>query len=665
MSGQRQRGNPGLVHKALACALLCVSLCAAVFGAAPVEPQRSVFTTGIGQDRGRMLADLAQQHRRTDSQLSISYAEEAAELLDSSGDHQSLALTYDVLAWHKLTQGQLEQALSLSDDALALAGTVTSDALNGQMHYTRGAIQLTRGSVTLALQAFRRAAQYYEAAQDQSGQARAYSAIGGCYRHYSEFDAAMAWQHKAYEVAMQTDDPDVQSTVLNNLGDLYDYLGQPSKALDYYRKSLELEQGEQFGLVVKNLNVGTQYQALGQYQDALGSYQLALSYNRKLQLGQHEPEILVAMASAYLAMGELREALRWSLEALDAAQRSAVDVQIIAALNGLSKTYIARENYAAAINASERALGLAQSQEVPDLIIRTLRQLATAYKEAGQFHQAVLTLELYTSAKEKQLLDKATRSLAELQAGLETEVAEREIVRLQQENQIRDLQLEQERSQRMLWIAQIVFLVLAIAILVLLYLRVQRKSRTDELTQIANRSYISDCLEQEFRRFQRYENPCCVMILDIDDFKEFNDVHGHDCGDAILTAVAGLLSQCLRTTDRVGRWGGEEFVLLFPQTGLTEALQVAERIRLAVANYRFSVDSRHSDTAGALHVSITSGLALLSKEDEDVVSWLKRADLAMYEGKQAGKNCVCASAGRSEQTPSVVYLPGATSSVNA
>jgi diguanylate cyclase (GGDEF)-like protein len=619
---------------------------------------------------GAMLARLAQQYRRTETQRSLDYAREAiglldgsqaTGLLDSSSSRNSLALAKDVLAWHQLAQARYDEALETSDEAMGLLAPSASSGLRGQLYYTRGAIELTRGSITLAIQDFKQSASYLEAAGELAPLARAYSAIGGCYRHYSEYETAMGWHQKAYETALQTNDSDVQSVVLNNLGDLYDYLGQPEKALEFYLKSLELGQREQFGYVVKLLNIGKEYHELERYSAALESYQRAHKYSVDMGLAQYEPDIFVAMSQTYLAIGDKGQALERVSEAIEAARGGGSSVEIIGSLNALSSVQLALDDFEAAITASEQAIALAEVGEVPNLLADSLRQMATAYKATGDYRQALAVYERYSEINEQQLVQKARMRLAEMQSGLEAEVNEREIIRLQQENQIRDLQLQKKRNERSVWILGIALLFAVIAFLVARYVIIRRQSRTDELTQIANRGFIAAHLELEMKRFKRYGNPCCAMILDIDNFKDFNDAYGHGCGDNILTGVAGQISDSIRGTDKVGRWGGEEFVVLFPQTGLAEAQQVAERICATVEACKFEVECERGTGKLSLSVTITGGLARPEEEDRSIDDWLRRADQAMYRGKEQGKNCIVAPLAPAETEVSA----GAVRSLNA
>ena len=121
-----------------------------------------------------------------------------------------------------------------------------------------------------------------------------------------------------------------------------------------------------------------------------------------------------------------------------------------------------------------------------------------------------------------------------------------------------------------------------------------------------------------------------LLLLDIDSFKLINDEHGHAAGDAVLTGLSALLAEQLRVSDELGRWGGEEFLLLAPGTTLPAATELAERIRAAVAQAAFP----HGRT-----VTVSIGVAQAGV-GETPEQWVARADLALYEAKRAGRNRV-------------------------
>lgn len=157
---------------------------------------------------------------------------------------------------------------------------------------------------------------------------------------------------------------------------------------------------------------------------------------------------------------------------------------------------------------------------------------------------------------------------------------------------------------------------------------------TDPLTQLRNRRFAMEVAQHEAAVFQRGGRPLAVVIGDVDHFKRINDHHGHAMGDTALRAIARVLREGVREVDHVARWGGEEFLVLLPATEEDEAMQVCERLRQGVHAL-----SEQNLGGEALSVSITLGVALL-RRDEAIEQALVRADRALYEGKQAGRNRV-------------------------
>ena len=154
---------------------------------------------------------------------------------------------------------------------------------------------------------------------------------------------------------------------------------------------------------------------------------------------------------------------------------------------------------------------------------------------------------------------------------------------------------------------------------------------TDRLTGIYNRAKLDDLLQEEINRCERFDQTFSFCILDIDYFKEVNDNFGHQIGDKLLIQIATFLKENTRKTDFVGRWGGEEFVLILPQTDQEIALSVIEKIRSKIAVHEF-------ETVGKKTASF--GMATYQKDD-DIEKVLKRADDALYEAKNGGRNKIC------------------------
>jgi diguanylate cyclase (GGDEF)-like protein len=163
--------------------------------------------------------------------------------------------------------------------------------------------------------------------------------------------------------------------------------------------------------------------------------------------------------------------------------------------------------------------------------------------------------------------------------------------------------------------------------------RLHQQLEHDALTGVSSRTSLLREIEAAIGRAAKTGQPLVVVMADLDHFKAVNDVHGHLVGDRVLKDVAGRIKAALREFDLVGRFGGEEFVVLLENTSLHTARQVAERIRRRIG-------SGPVDTGNAtVNITISQGLALY-REGDTVPALLKRADQAMYRAKAAGRNCV-------------------------
>ncbi|MEE3158907.1 MAG: diguanylate cyclase [Pseudomonadota bacterium] len=167
--------------------------------------------------------------------------------------------------------------------------------------------------------------------------------------------------------------------------------------------------------------------------------------------------------------------------------------------------------------------------------------------------------------------------------------------------------------------------------------KLQELALRDGLTGLLNRRYWESCLEREFARHQRYDNPVSLVIFDIDHFKRVNDTYGHQTGDEVIRETARITSQLVRETDFAGRYGGEEFVVLLPGTTLDGAAQFAERLRS-------TIERQQLDYQGSpLTFTISLGVATLADDMAGYQALLERADKALYQSKEGGRNQVTLS----------------------
>jgi diguanylate cyclase (GGDEF)-like protein len=161
-------------------------------------------------------------------------------------------------------------------------------------------------------------------------------------------------------------------------------------------------------------------------------------------------------------------------------------------------------------------------------------------------------------------------------------------------------------------------------------------SVTDDRTNLLNDRYLKRRLAEEFKRAQRYAAPLSVMMLDLDHFKQVNDKYGHDCGDKVLAEFGHLVTQNAREIDIVGRYGGEEFLMILPNTDGIRAAIVAERVRKATEEHVY----RHKEFL--VRVTVSAGLASIpaNREVHSEADLIKAADEALYRAKQVSRNKV-------------------------
>lgn len=160
--------------------------------------------------------------------------------------------------------------------------------------------------------------------------------------------------------------------------------------------------------------------------------------------------------------------------------------------------------------------------------------------------------------------------------------------------------------------------------------RIRLMAMKDRLTGIWNRIRLEEAAQLEIARLERYGHPVSLIMVDLDHFKEINDQFGHTMGDVVLKEFCAVVQGCIRTTDLLGRWGGEEFLILLPNSGFANAAPLAERIRAAVEQHEF---------AGRHRITASLGFAVCQSTDT-WDSWLDRADKALYRAKNAGRNRV-------------------------
>jgi len=166
--------------------------------------------------------------------------------------------------------------------------------------------------------------------------------------------------------------------------------------------------------------------------------------------------------------------------------------------------------------------------------------------------------------------------------------------------------------------------------------RLQDAAYTDPLTGVNNKGYLMEALEMEFKSHGEKNLPLAIVVIDLDHFKNVNDTFGHDCGDYVLKqASKQIREEGIRNSDIIGRYGGEEFVVILPETDKVQAVEIAERIRNCIGNHEFIYEEK------VVRVTASCGVAHLSPKVKNHIALFKLADRAVYQAKNSGRNKVC------------------------
>ena len=164
--------------------------------------------------------------------------------------------------------------------------------------------------------------------------------------------------------------------------------------------------------------------------------------------------------------------------------------------------------------------------------------------------------------------------------------------------------------------------------------QLEKLSMTDKLTGLLNRGTWESLIDAEYERYRRYGQPTCLVMFDIDHFKPVNDTYGHLAGDEVIKFTADVMRASLRQSDMPGRYGGEEFGIILPETDAEGARIICERIRQTIAS------STVETSAAPIQYTVSIGIAPLTAEPENYMLWLQQADEALYAGKEGGRNRV-------------------------
>jgi len=549
------------------------------------EPEKALQLAGKARDSAKAIADfnrelealnLAGEALKGLNRIpeAIASRTELIRLLKPGQLRQKAVMLID-LGYLQFMVADYEPALRSALEGLRLAEQLDEQPSAYNAHYLVGLIHRNMGNTTKAIECFQEVARFAEKDGNTTIQGRALNEVGNVLMAQRKYTEALSVKQQALALAQK--------------------------------------QADVFGMASCNADMGSIHLMMDHRENALNHY---LEAYRLLQRTDSEREIGILgmnISSIMSDLGRMQEAAAYLKESRRIFEKAGMKGELATCLHSYA-------NVLQQSNPSE-----------------ALRLLLEAYDLNSQIFQ-----------------ENATRQIAEMQAKYETDKKQRQIELLQKNEAIQQLQIKRVRLQ---WYSAIGGLGLLLLLGFLLYNRYRLRikysdqihqknqelteayrqleitARTDPLTKLFNRREIMERLDQEKLRVERSHRSFSIALGDIDNFKSVNDRFGHDCGDAVLKKVSELIQSTVRRQDSAGRWGGEEFILLFPETGLDGARIVAEKLRSRLE------DTLVNHNGIEMRVTMTFGVCQFVP-GSDLEACLKMADEALYRGKESGRNRV-------------------------
>lgn len=536
----------------------------------------------------------------------ISFAEQQRQRAEQMGEVEA-AIDFRLChGLHISDQGDNAKALAIFSDALAEAEVLGSLRLQADARSLRGDHLVVIGRLGEGLVELQRAHDLYRQLGLNLWAEYTLESLASLYRRMDELDQAMTYyqQLKALSAARG----DQLSVVAQDLqiGFVLDDMGRHEEALALFRdvRQFYLQRQERAGQAVAEANIGMTLTALGRYQEAMAALALARQHSAGLPPGR-------LMVLGYL-------------DGL--------------ALAGLGQHEAALRGY----DEAEPLILEASNHRYLALLLKARAESLIALGRHAEANSALLEhIRVHEQLDEWRQEQQASR----LRVEFDLSRREAETAALQAEQQLQQERLAALEQRRQLQWALILvggLLFAVVAVLAWRHLRrarrYQRLAMTDELTGLANRRQIEALGHGFFAGACDTDQPLALLVFDIDYFKRINDSYGHAAGDQVLTRVSNAVRGQLRLQDRVGRTGGEEFLVLMPGSTLPAAMAIAERLRQAVE--RLVLD----DVASGLKVTISLGVAMRRDDDISLSAMITRADNALYRAKDGGRNRVEAEA---------------------
>jgi diguanylate cyclase (GGDEF)-like protein len=434
------------------------------------------------------------------------------------------------------------------------------------------------------------------------------------YRSLGDYVAATEYAMKGIKLAQAIGDRIQEAGMLNILSVIYAESNNLTAALETGKKVLQYhrEGGTARGKSLALNNLAMTYLELGMGEQALEACKESLHLARENGIETVALTAFCTLGEIYLGTKDFVRAEEFLLQALTLARENKAGSDELQCLLNLGKIYQYKQNDEAALSVLQSALSLSHTSNDRRGEFQSHQLLSEVYEKRQEFEAAFQHYKQFHALKETIFNEDTAKRLAGLQVVHQVETAKRET----EIHYLKTIELKREIEERKS--AQD---------------SLRKLASIDPLTEALNRRELFILGEQELKHALQKEQPFTVILFDIDHFKQINDTYGHAIGDQVLIHTTKIVRESLRQGEIIGRYGGDEFVILLPGSNCTQGQEIAERLRNKMASQGIASGKNN------LHVTISIGIAEFNQaRDTALETLLACADQALYVAKQAGRN---------------------------
>ena len=459
---------------------------------------------------------------------------------------------------------------------------------------------------------------------NESVVAELYETAGDAFFDIENFNNALKHWQKAYDIYQASGSLPRAASVLIKIGTLYEATMDFSNAETQFTKAGELfeQSGDPNGIALCSYHIGSMYFNNGDLHKALEF--LIKADELKTESEDRPYQILIGdvnnkLGEIHSKLFNFEDALKYFFEAMQVYNYLDHPMGIITVMNNIGEVFMKEGLNEEAETFLKDGYEHAKQSASRMTELKYLINLSELHSQKGQFEEAYSRLIQAYHLRDMIFSQTLSKKITDIEARHEIDKKEKELeiyrlknIDLQKANDIIKSQNDELQTA---------------------YLRMEQLAQTDPLTGLSNRRNIMEKIKLETYRSQRSGEPFSFLLIDIDHFKSINDTYGHDCGDRVLVALAGLLTAHMRKIDVISRWGGEEFLALLPRTDKEGAAKLAEKIRSVVEK------ATVASCGKKIFVTVTIGVSVFD-HSPSVDQSIKEADEALYEGKKYGRNRV-------------------------